>query len=196
MRRLNINVSASTLASFAESKIVIQALVLQLARDNIQIVLHRYAVWGIQHSEWILSRNTFFVERVVVSALRTALAADHRAVIPICRSPHAAMHAGTCLFTCGVALSALYLAKFPLSRFDEQLSGLKAVIAFFSCFPWQRHHLATQSLQILLTLHDKCLRSEPDGHPGCRWVSQTTGNGEPDGVARLLQLTNSGALQS
>lgn len=178
------------------SLVEMQALALQLAYDNIQVVLHRQAVFGVQQTERTQIRSTASVEQLVESALRTALAANHRAIIPICRSTHAAMHAGICLFTSGVVLSALYLANYTLSRFDELMPGLEGLIAFFRYFPGQHYQLATQSLHILLTLHDKCLQSEADDRDGSERVSNTTRAGELDGKICFFPPANSLALQS
>ncbi|KAI5365011.1 hypothetical protein Slin15195_G045490 [Septoria linicola] len=134
-----------------------QALALQLAYDNIHIVIHRQAVFASGPKKPLPLGNASSIEQLIESALRTADTTRSTAMLPICRSSHAAMHAGICLFTAGVVLSALQLANIVSDRRDELLSGLERIIAFFKEFPGQHYHLASQCLEILQAVQLKCL---------------------------------------
>lgn len=141
-----------------------QALALQLAYDNIQIVLHRQAVFGPKAS-LANPKADKSIEQLIESALRTARTPEDDAIVPICQYSHAAMHAGICLFTAGVVLSALTLAHRAQDQSKELLSALERIIRFFEHFPGQHYPLATQCLQILQNLYLKCQVSCSRAHP-------------------------------
>ena len=164
-----------------------QALALQLAYDNIQIVLHRQSMFGLQLGDSSNTSATASTEQLVESALRTAQAPSNGAIIPMCQSSHAAMHAAICLFTTGVVLSALYLSRNVSSRFDELLPALERIILFFENFPGQHYHLTPQCLEILHKLRLKCSGPSPEKHSRSESVAGTTMNGEM--ISDELRLT-------
>lgn len=155
-----------------------QSLVLQLAYDNIQIVLHRQAVFGSQHSESSKEQAAASVQQLVESALRTASTPANAAILPICQSSHAAMHVAICLFTAGVILSAFHLAHDFRSQSDELLPGLERIISFFKSFPGQNYRLTTQCLEILQTLHLKCIHPPSDVDAAQRPVPEAARDGK------------------
>lgn len=142
-----------------------QALALQMAYDNIQIVLHRQAVFVPRPSQasGSDSQNDASIKQLVESALRTANVPDHKAIFSMCRSTHAAMHAAICLFTAGVVLSGLHLGHGAFRQENELLVALDRIISFFRIFPGEAYSLVPQCLQILETLQLRCneiLRSD------------------------------------
>lgn len=154
-----------------------QAMALQLAYDNIQIVLHRQAVFLPQPIEAPNQHSAASKDQLVESAIRTSLVPNSKTVLPISRSSHAAMHVAICIFTAGVVLSGLYLSGDFDSRSDELLSGLERIIAFFEHFPGQHFNLVAQSLHILQALQSKC-HSSGGGRSQQGPVSDVTRSGK------------------
>lgn len=156
----------------------LQALALQLAYDNIQIVLHRQAVFGSRESAISLPGETEAIEQLIESGLRTAHALESPATKPVCRSSHAAMHLGICAFTAGVVLSAVHLASIRHLRGDEIVSGLQRIVFFFEHFPGQHYQLVRQSLAILRPLLSKCAQSSSREEGGQRLSPGTVRSGK------------------
>lgn len=156
----------------------LQALALQLAYDNIQIVVHRQAVFGSREGATSLPEEAAAIEQLIESGLRTARALEEPAIQPVCRSSHAAMHVGICAFTAGVVLSALHLASITHSRSSELVTGLQRIVVFFEHFPGQHYQLVRQSLAILRPLHSKCVHPADSEDSGQGLSPDTARNGK------------------
>lgn len=180
----------------------IQALALQMAYDNIQIVLHRQAVFVSRPSQASDSdlQNDASIEQLVESALRTANAPDHQAIFSMCRSTHAAMHVGICLFTAGVVLSGLHLGHGAVRQSNELLVALDRIISFFRIFPGEAYSLVPQCLHILETLQLRCgeiLRSDRPSSQGVGSDETRTGKYRLQfSTRRNLTLLTTSVLQS
>ena len=139
-----------------------QAIALQLAYDNIQIVLHRQSIFNTSPPSVQESNHAASINQLIESALRTARVSTTAAILPICRSSHAAMHVAICLFTAGVLLAALHLEHSAVHVDNQTLPALENVILFFRNFPGEEYALATQSLNILEALHRECTAQFPE----------------------------------
>lgn len=144
--------------------IQLQALALQLAYDNLQIVLHRQAVFATKASEMTDVEKQRSVDQLLTSAHRTAGSTRFKVAETISRSSHAAMHFGICLFTAGVVLCALTSTGAAGSGVKGYLENVDRIILFLRDFPGQQYRLAGQSYEILSSLRSRCGdQSEP--HP-------------------------------
>lgn len=103
-----------------------QAIALQLRYDNLQIVLHRHAVFPQTRAAAPQADRSLSLQQLFESATRTARAPNFPATDRICRSSHAAMHVGMCSFSTGVVLCAL------LGMSDNMLSGSQSADAVAS----------------------------------------------------------------
>ncbi|KAF2169664.1 hypothetical protein M409DRAFT_20079 [Zasmidium cellare ATCC 36951] len=151
-----------------------QAVALQLAYDNIQIVLHRQAVFTPRSNPSIATNNDTSLDQLVESAMRTASVTNNKAMLPICLSSHASMHIAICLFTAGVVLAGLCLTDRPTYDVNQLLSGLERIITFYQSFPGQHYNLVSQCLEVLSTLQLKCNRSIPSNPSQSELASNTT----------------------
>lgn len=133
-----------------------QSVALQLAYDNIQIVLHRQAVFVPRSSPTLTPDINASKTQLLESALRTAAVLSNTALLPICRSSHASMHVAICLFTSGVVLAALCLSHSQGNDTGKLLDGLDRIVNFYENFPGQHYNLVTQCLEVLRTLQLKC----------------------------------------
>ena len=84
-----------------------QAIALQLAYDNLRMVLFRQAVFPKDSRENHQPHREESIRQLSESATRTAKISTFAATGLICRSSHAAMHVGICSFTAGVILCTL-----------------------------------------------------------------------------------------
>lgn len=149
------------------SPLQMQALALQLAYDNIQIILHRSLAFGsgIQGSNTAFSRHDLprsplSREQLFQSALRTSDLNDYRHILHACKKTHAAMHIGICLFTAGVVLCAFAISE-PLSATSEAAKkGVMNILRFQHDNVLDGRLLSAQSVKILEDLVTAVLRSE------------------------------------
>ncbi|OQU96371.1 Fungal specific transcription factor domain-containing protein isoform 2 [Cladophialophora immunda] len=100
-----------------------QAIALQLAYDNLQMVLFRQAVFpkNLREGHDVRHHQADGIGQLSQSATRTASISTFAASRLICRSSHAAMHVAICSFTAGVIL-CLMLASQPSN--PEKQHGL------------------------------------------------------------------------
>ncbi|KNG83316.1 hypothetical protein ANOM_007577 [Aspergillus nomiae NRRL 13137] len=150
----------------SESRILeMQALALQLTYDNLQIILHRSAAFGVNkrgsHSnDGANPDNSFSQQQLLESALRTSQLHQHAQLLQACRKTHAVMHIGICLFTSGVVLCAIALAQ-PLSLASQKAKeGVMRILRLQDDSISSRHLLSIQSVQILRDLVTVVMRSE------------------------------------
>ena len=150
----------------SESRILeMQALALQLTYDNLQIILHRSAAFGVNkrgsHSnDGANPDNSFSQQQLLESALRTSQLHQHAQLLQACRKTHAVMHIGICLFTSGVVLCAIALAQ-PLSIASQKAKeGVMRFLRLQDDSISSRHLLSIQSVQILRDLVTVVMRSE------------------------------------
>jgi hypothetical protein len=136
-----------------------QAVALQLAYANLQIVLHRRAIHPQRDSSIPSNQRQESLGQLFSSAVHTADATAFDVTERMCRSSHAAMHVGICSFSAGVVLSALLVEREHVVASEEAqnkaLRSLESIIALFERFPGQQYRLATQSLAILKALRSK-----------------------------------------
>ncbi|KAI2911219.1 transcriptional regulator family: Fungal Specific TF [Aspergillus niger] len=149
----------------SESRIPeMQALVLQLTYDNLQIILHRSAAFGCNergfHSNSDATPHNSSREQLLESALRTSKLHQHAQLLQSCRKTHAVMHIGICLFTAGVVLCAIALAQ-PLSIASQKAKeGVMRILRLQEDSVSSQHLLSIQSVQILRDLVTVVMRSE------------------------------------
>ncbi|KAI2895353.1 transcriptional regulator family: Fungal Specific TF [Aspergillus niger] len=149
----------------SESRIPeMQALVLQLTYDNLQIILHRNAAFGCNergfHSNSDATPHNSSREQLLESALRTSKLHQHAQLLQSCRKTHAVMHIGICLFTAGVVLCAIALAQ-PLSIASQKAKeGVMRILRLQEDSVSSQHLLSIQSVQILRDLVTVVMRSE------------------------------------
>ncbi|RDH31280.1 hypothetical protein BDQ94DRAFT_180368 [Aspergillus welwitschiae] len=149
----------------SESRIPeMQALVLQLTYDNLQIILHRSAAFGYNergfHSNSGATPHNSSREQLLESALRTSKLHQHAQLLQSCRKTHAVMHIGICLFTAGVVLCAIALAQ-PLSVASQKAKeGVMRILRLQEDSVSSQHLLSIQSVQILRDLVTVVMRSE------------------------------------
>jgi hypothetical protein len=136
-----------------------QAIALHLAYDNLQIVLHRQAIFPKDPKPQTHTNRELSLSQLLESAIRTSKVSQYAATDYICRSSHAAMHVGICSFSAGVVLCALLAGPSDnmLSSSDTTAAstGLDQIISLFENFPAQSYRLAQESLQILKALRAK-----------------------------------------
>ncbi|GFG18478.1 fungal transcription factor regulatory middle homology region [Aspergillus lentulus] len=134
----------------------LQALALQLAYDNLHIILHRSVAFGASCHDIPYGGNTAHGqglslnrEELLQSALRTSELGHYSHIHQACRRTHAVMHVSICLFTAGVVLCAICLSG-PLSPSSQKAkAGIMAIIHLHrKSFPGQ-HLLSAQSAKIL-----------------------------------------------
>jgi hypothetical protein len=149
-----------------ESRILaMQALALQLTYDNLQIILHRSAAFGVSergfHSNVGTSPHpSLSQQQLLESALRTSQLHQHAQLLQACRKTHAVMHIGICLFTAGVVLCAIALAQ-PLSTASQKAkTGVMRILRLQEDSISSRHLLSVQSVRILRDLVTVVMRSE------------------------------------
>ncbi|KAF4157751.1 hypothetical protein CNMCM6936_005453 [Aspergillus lentulus] len=148
-----------------ESRIIeMQALVLQLTYDNLQIILHRSAAFAGNERAFRSNGGATLYnssrEQLLESALRTSQLHQHAQLLQSCRKTHAVMHIGICLFTAGVVLCAIALAQ-PLSIASQKAKeGVMRILRLQGDSVSSQHLLSMQSVQILRDLVIVVMRSE------------------------------------
>lgn len=128
-----------------------QALSLQLAYDNLQMVLFRQAVFPMDTPE-VTPHRAENIRQLSQSAIRTANISTLAATESICRSSHASIHVGICSFTAGVVLCKLLASETSDLEQGKWFASLREIITFFEQFPSANYRFATQSLQLLKAL--------------------------------------------
>ncbi|KIW25661.1 uncharacterized protein PV07_08822 [Cladophialophora immunda] len=137
-----------------------QAIALQLAYDNLQMVLFRQAVFpkNLREGHDVRHHQADGIGQLSQSATRTASISTFAASRLICRSSHAAMHVAICSFTAGVILCLMLASQPSNPEKPTWLASLKKIVNLFEDFPSQNYRLATQSLGVLKALE---LRVDP-----------------------------------
>lgn len=135
--------------------IQMQAISLQLAYDNLQMVLFRQAVFPINAPEHLQPHGADSIDQLSQSAIRTADVSTLAATGLISRSSHAAMHVGLCSFTAGVILCTLLAYQPNHQERTNWRASLKKIIFQLEQLPSENYRLATQSVQLLKTLESK-----------------------------------------
>lgn len=135
--------------------IQMQALALQLAYDNLHIVLHKQTVFprGYTKQQVVGHAST---TQLLDSALRTSQITRCPAIDPVCRSSHAAMHVAICVFSAGIVLCALHQILEDAAKCTKALEGIDQIVSFLEAFPTRSYPLTSQALQILAPLQGKC----------------------------------------
>lgn len=168
-----------------------QAIALQLAYDNLQIVLHRQAVFPKTDAAAMRVDRTLSLQQLRRSATRTGTVSGFPATDRICRSSHAAMHVGMCSFSAGVILCALLATpNNALSEHDRESAvvSLDNIISLLDNFPGQNYRFAQQSVRILQALRAK-ISSEVHTIDGGQAYDMAPGGGEQQlGIQALPML--------
>lgn len=157
-----------------------QAIALHLGYDNLQIVLHRQAVFPKTSAAATPANRSLSLQQLFQSATRTARAPKFPATDRICRSSHAAMHVGMCSFSAGVVLCALLAMPDNVLWAREKLdavASLDAIIALLGDFPGRNYQFAQQSVQILRALRAK-VPLKLSGDAGSQTYALAAGAGE------------------
>lgn len=144
-----------------------QAIALQLAYDNLQMVLFRHAVFPKDPGVDLDADRLEGIRQLSNSAIRTASISKFPATALVCTSSHAAMHVGICSFTAGVILCTLLAHQTHNQDNQSWLASLRKIITLFENFPSANYRLATQSLQLLKALELRVNRgiSDTSLHP-------------------------------
>lgn len=128
-----------------------QTLSLQLAYDNLQMVLFRQAVFPMDTQEAAPHRAENILQ-LSQSAIRTANISTLAATRQICRSSHASMHVGICSFTAGIVLCKLLANEISHQERENWVTSLRKIVTFFEQFPSENYRFAAQSLTLLRAL--------------------------------------------
>lgn len=139
--------------AFGERPVLLQmqTLCLQLAYDNLQMVLFRQAVFPMDAQEGAPQRAEN-LRQLSYSASRTANISTLETTRQICRSSHASIHVGLCSFTAGVVLCKLLANEVSHQERESWKISLRNIITFFEDFPSKNYRFATQSLTLLRAL--------------------------------------------
>lgn len=137
-----------------------QSTSLQLAYDNLQMVLFRQAVFSIDTQE-VTPQRAENIRQLSQSAIRTAKISTLSVTREICRSSHASMHVGICSFTAGVVLCKLITNEANIQQKMHWHASLMDIIKLFEHFPSDSYRLAAQSLALLKAME---ARAYPQGH--------------------------------
>lgn len=151
-----------------------QALALQLAYDNLQIILHRSVAFGDNGNginpigiEAQTRSFSFSRQQLLKSALRTSELHNYRQLLHACRKTHAVMHIGICLFTSGVVLCAIALSE-PLSATSQKAkAGIMNILRMHQGSVLNQHLLSVQGVKILEDLVAVVMQSEQRTILGC-----------------------------
>ena len=153
LRHSHINRPLPTSRITMLQKLRLQALALQLAYDNLQIVLHRWVICdkASVSSKVNQAHSQLSLSQLFHSAVRTSElgARENSEVLQECQITHAAMHLGLCLFTAGVVLCAIVLQE-PLSeRSHKAKHGIRKIVEMHRRGDMGNHVLTAQSIGIL-----------------------------------------------
>jgi hypothetical protein len=147
----------------------IHALSLQLTYDNLQIILHRTAVFKSDMMEGEIGtmspKASTSLQQMLTSALDTSELYRHPHVLNACRKTHADLHIGITMFTAGVVLCAICLSR-PLTEMGARAkTGVMHIIRMCREMPADRYSgqiVSEQSLRIIDSLVEVILRQETD----------------------------------
>ncbi|KAK9365084.1 fungal-specific transcription factor domain-containing protein [Lipomyces kononenkoae] len=168
-----------------------QALMLQLTYDNIQIILHRSVAFGSGNngSFWdglatTPSGSAFSRQQLLQSALRTSDLHSYRSLLQACRRTHAVMHVGICLFTAGVVLCALALSERLSVTSEKAKTGIAHILRLLQDSVLGENLLSAQSAKILEDLVAVVMQSEQQFILGRRGkdVSASTSRSDTAGI--------------
>ncbi|KAL3600041.1 hypothetical protein FPOAC2_04270 [Fusarium poae] len=98
----------------------IHAMSLQLTYDNLQIILHRTAVFNnLDEIYDSLTNRSTSLQQIFTSAMDTSELSQHPRILDACRRTHADIHVGITIFTAGVVLCAICLSQ-PLTEMGSR----------------------------------------------------------------------------
>ncbi|KLO95481.1 uncharacterized protein LW93_8021 [Fusarium fujikuroi] len=144
----------------------IHALSLQLTYDNLQIILHRTAVFNNTNELSSFSpKNNASLEPIFTSAMDTSELSRYPRILDACRRTHADVHVGMTMFTAGVVLCAICLSQ-PLTEMGSRAKmGVMHITRMCretepSLYSGQL--ISKQSLGIIDSLVEVMLRQETD----------------------------------
>ncbi|KPI36298.1 uncharacterized protein AB675_7384 [Cyphellophora attinorum] len=177
--KLSGNEELSRAASFSlENTFRLQALALQLAYDNIMIVLHRPLLLAETNMNLRTTRDgtsslktaqsvAEAVRRGVLvsknqcweSALRTSEVVDHMDILGVAKATHAASYVGMHMFTAGIVLSVVGLSQPTSSEAQKAKKSIGSITRLLSAFgPFTL--LSAQSGSVLQTMLKLIMRRE------------------------------------
>lgn len=167
----------------------IHALSLQLTYDNLQIILHRTAVFNndiIETENYTTSpKSSISLQQIFKSAMDTAELSRQPHILDACRKSHADAHVGITMFTAAVVLCAICLTQ-PLTEIGSRAkTGVKYITRLCrdtSSRLYSSRLMSEQSLGIINNLVKVMLRQERDlitgraSFPGPGHLQSRTGN--------------------
>jgi hypothetical protein len=143
----------------------IHALSLQLTYDNLQIILHRTAVFNSNEISTISPRSRTSLQQIFTSAMDTSELSRHPLILDACRRTHADVHVGITMFTAGVVLCAICLSQ-PLtemgSRAKTGVMHITRMCRETTTGLYSGQLISEQSLGIIDSLVEVMLRQETD----------------------------------
>ncbi|KAF5674652.1 hypothetical protein FCIRC_7717 [Fusarium circinatum] len=144
----------------------IHALSLQLTYDNLQIILHRTAVFNNTSDISAISlKSSTSLQQIFTSAMDTSELFRHPHILDACRRTHADVHVGMTLFTAGVVLCAICLSQ-PLtemgSRAKTGVMHITRMCRETTAGLYSGQLVSEQSLGIIDSLVQVMLRRETD----------------------------------
>ncbi|KAF4437481.1 hypothetical protein F53441_13018 [Fusarium austroafricanum] len=144
----------------------IHALSLQLTYDNLQIILHRTAVFSndvIQNAT--LHKSSTSLQQIFTSGMDTSELYRQPHILDACRKTHADVHVGITMFTAGVVLCAVCLSQ-PLtemgSRAKTGVMHITRMCRETTSGLYSGQLVSEQSLGIIDSLVEVMLRQETD----------------------------------
>ncbi|KAH7477812.1 hypothetical protein FOMA001_g10429 [Fusarium oxysporum f. sp. matthiolae] len=143
----------------------IHALSLQLTYDNLQIILHRTAVFSNIDDISMSPKNITSLQQIFTSAMDTSELSQHPQILDACRRTHADVHVGMTMFTAGVVLCAICLSQ-PLtemgSRAKTGVMHITRMCRETTAGLYSGQLISEQSLGIIDGLVEVMLRQETD----------------------------------
>ncbi|KAH7165027.1 fungal-specific transcription factor domain-containing protein [Fusarium sp. MPI-SDFR-AT-0072] len=143
----------------------IHALSLQLTYNNLQIILHRTAVFNNVNEISMSPKNSTSLQQIFTSAMDTSELSRHPRILDACRRTHADVHVGMTMFTAGVVLCAICLSQ-PLtemgSRAKTGVMHITRMCRETTPGLYSGQLISEQSLGIIDSLVEVMLRQETD----------------------------------
>lgn len=143
----------------------IHALSLQLTYDNLQIILHRTAVFSNIDDMSMSPKSSTSLQQIFTSAMDTSELSQHPQILDACRRTHADVHVGMTMFTAGVVLCAICLSQ-PLtemgSRAKTGVMHITRMCRETTAGLYSGQLISEQSLGIIDGLVEVMLRQETD----------------------------------
>ncbi|KAG5746342.1 hypothetical protein H9Q70_010962 [Fusarium xylarioides] len=144
----------------------IHALSLQLTYDNLQIILHRTAVFNnISGISDMSPKSSTSLQQMFTSGMDTSELSRHPRILDSCRRTHADVHIGMTMFTAGVVLCAICLSQ-PLTEMGSRAkTGVMHITRMCRETTAGLHSgqlVSEQSLGIIDSLIEVMLRKETD----------------------------------